>query len=112
MKRLYRIAACAALALALTASVTWIAPVSVSADEFKITICHATGNVGHWNDITVSVNAAAGVPTSEEIYEELAQSGHFDAAGQPVHFRNWGGQDFWLEGDVDSKACDDAGGGK
>jgi hypothetical protein len=73
---------------------------SYAATTFKLTICHATGNPGHYTSNTVSGNAAAGVPTSDEIFDVLAQSGHFGEEGVPAHFRpSWGGEDFWVQGE-------------
>src|SRR5262245_1965615 len=76
--------ASAVFAIALTTSGGKGTPVAYAApcpECFKITICHATGNAFHWNEITVSFNAAVGVPTDSEILGELANSGHFDASG-------------------------------
>jgi hypothetical protein len=115
MQKMYRTVAGATVAIAFAALVGMWTTTTVSAAEVKITICHATGNAGHFNDITVSLTAAGGVPTGSEILGALANSGHFDAAGQPVHFRDsWGGHDFWLNGDVTGHDCDKAweGGGK
>jgi hypothetical protein len=108
MTAAYRITAGAAVALAVVFAIFALAT-PVSAAEAKITICHATGNEGHWNAITVSVTAAGGVPTSEEITDVLAQSGHFDASGQPTHTRSWGGSDFWLSGEVTDEDCNKKG---
>ena len=99
---------CAVFAAAMMAFVTYATSPAYATADFKITICHATGNAGHYNDITVSVSSASGVPDgSEEFYWFApAQSGHFGANGQPVHFRaSWGGEDFWIP-DPDATADD------
>jgi hypothetical protein len=116
MKALYGTAAGAAMASVFVFLGVLSTTTPVSAADVKITICHATGNDGHFNDITVSLTAAGGVPTGSEILGALAQSGHFDSSGNPVHFReSWGGHDFWLNGDVSSDDCNkvwEGGGGK
>jgi hypothetical protein len=105
MTALYRAAAGVAVALALVfAAFTLATPVSAS--EGKITICHATGDPGHFNVITVSFTAAVGVPVNSAILAALAQSGHFSASGQPLHFRDsWGGFDYWLQGEATREDC-------
>ena len=88
-------------ALALSICLGSVLPVSVSALDEKVTICHATGNPFHWNAITVSVN-------SGDIASAVA--GHVDANGQPEHFRkSWGGADFLLPGEATDEDCKDAG---
>jgi hypothetical protein len=99
MKSAQRIITGVVFALAVATFVGLSTSTTYADSTFKLTICHATGNPGHYTSNTVSGNSAAGVPTSEEIFEVLAQSGHFGSAGEPAHFRpSWGGQDFWVSG--------------